>query len=85
MKRNQQIKIEIKDGRLNISVGIDMLCHSRTLNVEDFRITNNDMFAKDIRNELLSEEEDGTTLLHKAFDEAANLAIDNGSEHVEVK
>lgn len=76
------LNVEIKDNKLVISIGVDLLCHAEGLNLYYYKISNKIGFAKDIVNELLNEEEDGTTLVHRMFDEAANNAIENGSENV---
>ena len=82
MSKNQHLEIEIRDGRLVISIGIDLLCSAIQSEIQDFRIVSNDEFVKEVINELEAEEEDGTTLVHKMLDTAANQAIENGSEHV---
>lgn len=81
--KKSPLKLQIKDGELIISIGIDTLCFATQSEILDFKIINNIGFAKDILNELESEEEDGTTLVHRMLDSAANNAIENGSEFVE--
>lgn len=81
--KNQQIKITVKNGVLNISVGVDLLIFAIQGRIEDFKITNKEGFIKELIEELQSEEEDGTTLLHRAFDKAADNVIENGSENAE--
>lgn len=46
------------------------------------KVTDVDGFVEDVIDELDREEEDGTTLLHIAFDAATAGAFANGSEHV---
>lgn len=83
---NEQLKIELsKDGKLIISIDTDLLCNAIFGRIEDFRIVNQHEFIKDLIQELESEEEDGTTLVHRMFDKAADSAIENGSENVEEK
>ena len=82
-KRSLPLEVRIKGGQLFISIGIDTLCFATQFNFEDFKITDREGFAKDILNELEREEEDGTTLVHKMFDQAANSAVEDGSEYVE--
>lgn len=86
--KNQQLKAEIKNEKLEISIGTHVLCfaveHGDTVHQEaHFKITNGEVFAKEILTELMREEEDGTTLLHLAFDKAASNAFDQGAEGVE--
>ena len=81
--KDKPLTVEIVDGVLNISLGIDILCLATQSEIYDFKIVDNNGFSNDIINELLSEEEDGTTLVHRMLDEAANNAIENGSEYIE--
>ena len=83
MSKDKPLTVEIVDGVLNISLGIDILCLATKSEIYDFKIVDNNGFSNDIINELLSEEEDGTTLVHRMLDEAANNAIENGSEYIE--
>ena len=83
--RNQPLQVEINNGRLVITIGVDLLCfateHSPAMNW--LNITDNDTFVKEVLNELLAEEEDGTTLVHRMFDAAATQACENGAEGCE--
>lgn len=45
-------------------------------------ITNERAFAEEVVNELNREEEDGTTLVHRALDRAMYMAVENGAEGV---
>jgi hypothetical protein len=79
--RQQPLKVEIVDGRLVVSIGVGLLCYAvQGAGGCDFRVTNEDAFAADIARELERDEEDGTTLLHRAFDKAASEAVEGGSE-----
>ena len=83
--RDKQMNIEIKDGQFIISVGVDLTCSAVYYGIEnnvssELEITDNDTFAEDILRELKAEEEDGTNLIHRAFDKAAILSIENGGE-----
>lgn len=49
----------------------------------EWAITNPEGFAADVVRELNREEEDGTTPVHKLFDEVLAEAIEQGSQHVE--
>jgi hypothetical protein len=83
--RSEQLNVQIVDGKLVISIGIDLLCFA-VENKEncDYTITDNDGFAKDILNELEIEDEEGTTLVHTLFDKVANEAVEHGSYNVKL-
>lgn len=85
--RSQALEVDIEDGRLVISIGVDtLLVAARGGDTwpddEEFAVTNVDGFADDIRHELVGEEEDGTTLVHIAIDTAVERALDAGSLNV---
>ena len=84
--RNKQLNVEVIDGVLKISIGVDLLCFAIEHGPEgvDLKITDNDVFVAEIVNELLTEEEDGSTPVHRMFDRAASEAVDNGAYGVEV-
>lgn len=48
-----------------------------------WRITDVDAFAKDLVSEMNSEDEQGTTLIHKMCDAAINELLENGGEGIE--
>lgn len=50
---------------------------------DGFTITNKKIFIKELINTLLTEEEDGTTPIHRMFDNVIIETIDNGSEGIE--
>ena len=77
--KNKVLTVEIKDGELQISIGIDVLCQAVGMQIEDFKITDNEGFAKDILYELENEDEEGTTEIHRLLDKAADDAVENGS------
>ena len=85
MDHGQQVlRVELVDRRLTISVGVDTLAEAVQISDygEDCKVTDIDGFAKDVLYELKREEEDGTTLVHRLFDNAAGEAVEQGSEHV---
>lgn len=85
--REAPLKTEIKDGLLVISIGVDTLCHAvsagRSYGMGEISITDNDVFAGEILQELNDESEDGSTAVHKLLDDAASQAIENGAEGAE--
>ncbi len=87
--RNQQLKVEIIEGVLKISIGVDLLVHAVTHGADfwpenELVVSDNDEFAAAIAQELENDcfQEDGTTVLHVAFDKAAELAVENGCEGI---
>jgi hypothetical protein len=48
-----------------------------------FKVTDATAFAEDLARALCHEEEDGTTFVHKMFDEAIEYAIEYGAEGIE--
>ena len=83
--RNQQLKVEIKAGRLEITIGVDLLCFAveHGTGMDWLKITDKDVFANEIRSALLSEEEDGSTPVHRMLDAAASEAAEQGAEGCE--
>lgn len=90
--REQGLKVEIIDGRLNVSIGVDALMIAvkggptwtdQEEEERGWKITSDDGFAADIAHELQDEEEDGTTLVHIMFDAAIERAIEQGSLNID--
>lgn len=95
MNRHDPLKVFIEDGVLTIRIGVDCLAIAVKLNPEltDFdqngkwvepEITDADAFAIEVMRELVAESEDGSTLVHLAFDTAAMNAIENGAEGIKL-
>lgn len=89
--RDQGLTVEIVDGRLVISIGVDALmvaakgspAFEEDENGEpEWTITSVNGFADDILTALTDEEEDGTTLVHIAIDAAIERALEAGSLNV---
>jgi hypothetical protein len=82
------MQIEIIDGKFVITAGVELVIFAVTHGIEnnifDLNITDEDLFAKGILSALRATEEDGTNLIHRAFDKAAIDAIENGCEGVEL-
>ena len=84
----EQMKIAVKDGQLSITIGVDLLCFAVETGMEyglgpEFKIVNKNAFIQELVAELKAEAEDGTNLIHKAFDRAALNAVENGATGVE--
>lgn len=80
--RNKQLSYVIKDGVVNISVGIDLLVFAVTKQdswLDSLEITDNDKFAEAIIIAMQDETEDGTQVIHRAFDAAAEVALEYGT------
>lgn len=75
------LTVEIVDGKLVISIGVETLAfavwHGDVLDDGD-RIADVDAFARDVVRQLVDEDEEGTTPVHKLLDEAALTALDQG-------
>jgi hypothetical protein len=78
---NKPLDIKIKNEVLQITIGVDTLIWAlENAPCCPFQINNKSKFLKEFLCSLGSEEEDGSTLIHRAFDEAANNAFENGAE-----
>jgi hypothetical protein len=92
--RRSGLEVTIVDGVLTITVGIETIRHAIQLHPSlevydeetgDFiapEVTDIDKFAAQIKVELKSESEDGTTPVHRMLDQAAMSAIENGAEGI---
>jgi hypothetical protein len=49
-----------------------------------YKVTDPEGFAKEICDALNDEDEEGTTPVHRRFDEAINAALNSGAQHAEV-
>ena len=89
------LEVKLSDGKLIIEIDVPTLCFAAThgpyfddivaaADGAEIRITNEQEFAKAILSELRQEEEDGTTLVHIMLDKAAEQAVENGAEGIEL-
>lgn len=75
------LTIELIEGVLTITIGADTLCDAVSCDAGiGVEVTDRETFVRDLVRELETEAEDGTTLLHVAFDRAALMAVEHGSE-----
>jgi hypothetical protein len=91
---NHYLEAVIENGKLVISIGLNELAFAATHGpyffgagnpeFEEPRVTDVNVFADAILDELLAEQEDGTTLVHEMFDKAAERAVENGCEGIEL-
>jgi len=90
---DHRLTVEVIGGELRIRIGVRTLAFAaenppgRGLwdDGQKIRILNTGAWAVDVRRELLSEEEDGTTEVHKLLDEAMRRACENGSAAVSLE
>lgn len=87
MSKEDTLKVEVVDGKLHISIGVNAMCNalegSWYFQSGPFKITDIDVFTDAVRAQLLAEEEDGTTPVHTMLDSAAEMAIEWGCEGVD--
>lgn len=82
-----QLRVEVVDKRIQISIGIDVLifaCIESGSNPflhdpENMKVTDRARFARDVVNQLLDEKEDGTTCVHELLDKAVSDMIEYGA------
>lgn len=91
--REQPLTVEVNDGRLVISIGVDVLAFAVTYCSRFYdglgdqykaRIIDNDQWAQDVARELTREQEDGTNPLHILLDNAFEKAAEDGSAAIEI-
>lgn len=85
------LNVEIKDGKLQIIIGIEALVYGITNGstffdyyLDDIIVTDQNEFAQAILEQLNAEEEDGSTMVHRMLERAAEKAVENGCEGVEL-
>lgn len=83
---NKELTVDIVDGALSVTIGLGVLAHAikympgwDASYIPD-PADNFAEFGKAMVSALEDEEEDGTTLLHLAFDKAAINAMEQGCE-----
>lgn len=79
--KHQGLEIVIKDGLLLISIGTETL--ARAVDIPGYSVKCSDGLALDIKRALKEELCDGTTPVHRFFDSAALVAVENGSDALE--
>ena len=75
----QQLRIEVIDGVLNISIECSIICHSVDygIGLQTLEILDKQRFIKALVQQLQSEDEDGTTAVNKMFDSCAFEIAEN--------
>lgn len=79
----------IEDGNIVIRLPFSHIPHGVKAGCDlgyihgDWRVTNPEVFAKEMVRALNDEDEQGTTPIHRLLDEATNEAIESGAEGIE--
>ena len=87
--KDQQIKVEVVDDRLVISIGVGLLAFAVQASSdvsgwpEEWYISDPAAFAAEVARTLEAEEEDGTTPVHRMLDAAALETLEQGADAVE--
>lgn len=96
MNRHDPLKCCIEDGVLIMQIGVEVLAHAVKLNPDltqydektgqwiEPEITDVDKFAQAVLQQVLAEDDDGTTPVHIALDTAAMNAIECGAEGIKL-
>lgn len=69
------IRLDIKSIPEVVKAGVDLMAIDPPFAVKSSRV-----FAKELLRYLNDEDEEGTTLIHKMFDEAFNAAAEDGAD-----
>lgn len=85
LPRNRHLTVKVIGDQLVISIGVSTLAFA-VQRADDWTgaITNDKGFAKDLARELEEEDEVGQTTVHRILDEAANRAVEGGSQHFDL-
>ncbi len=82
---NNPLTVEVVDGQLVISIGLDTLkmVQEYSPSGQDGAIVDMDEFVKDLILAMTDEDEAGNTLVTTMFDDAIADAMDTGSEGIQ--
>ena len=84
------LKAEVVDNAITITIGLDALKTSIESGILDIscggevRVTDMESFKVSFLNELMSEDSDGATPIHKMFDDVAETCLENGELGIDV-
>jgi len=93
---DQSLKVEVAGDRLVISIGIRCFANAiewapgfvkhneATLEFDRPKVTDPAKFAEAVADALRDEEEDGTTRVHRMLDAAAEEAVNQGADGIEI-
>ena len=86
--KDKQLEFKIEEDALTIKIGTDILKHAveigRMYGCGEIEITNSSQFLEGFVRELSREDEDGSTLIHRAFDSAVSEMLENGERGVDL-
>ena len=86
------LRCQYKKNRIVIEIGHKVLAHATEINPDfyngetdrcEYRVTDADVFAKEVADYLNQEDEAGNTLVTMMLDKGITLAIENGAEGIE--
>jgi hypothetical protein len=77
-QKEQNIKFEIKDDQLIVSIGLTALKRSIEHDAPEIKVTDTGQAAVAIKHVISSEEQDGRTPFHSLIAQAAYQALANG-------
>jgi hypothetical protein len=86
MTESQQLSVKVEGGRLVISIDVALLAFAVQNGPKwpgDYHVPDVAEFAKEMARQLQKEEEDGTTIVHRMFDTAADEILEWGGDGVE--
>lgn len=81
-KKKMPLTFGLKNGRLSIEIGIETLINACGEALEGQKVTSQKTFGREVLGALADEEEDGTTLVHRMFDDAIRNALEQGAQGV---
>lgn len=92
MNRHDGLKCFVEDGVMTIQVGVEMIAYAAKLHPDlaepgqgewiEPEITDADTFAEEVRRQLIYEEEDGSSTIQRALEDAILEAVENGAEGI---
>ena len=83
--RKALLAMEITGGKLEISIGVEALAvavEGGPMFEDGTKVTDPDLFAKELLQALQDEDEQGTNPIHRAIDAAAEAAVEWGAEGI---
>jgi len=94
--RQAPLSVSIKNGVFTVAIGVETLAWAfeqsedcqgfddrKAKFLQQYRVTDPDGFAKDVKREFEKEEEDGNTELYKFFDQMCMNALEDGSGFID--
>jgi hypothetical protein len=87
MKNDDPLKVQVRNGRLEITIGVSTLAECTLCTPDPIIVPKRQQsgFAKDVAHELTREDEVGNTKLTMLLDAMMEAALNNGSIHYDLK